>query len=99
MLGTAAVETLRCDLLSLNQPCAFFDILVPPLDKITHDHTYLLPSQDEEREMTSELEEPCELVEDVLHCTMFDNFTAVCTAIKSSLNVSSFERKRIKRAT
>lgn len=28
---TPAVETLRCDLLSLNQPCAFLDILVPPL--------------------------------------------------------------------
>ena len=86
MLGTAAVETLCCDLLSLNhgQPCAFLDILVPPLDKIIHDHTYSLPSEDEEREMTSEFAEPCELEEDVLHCTMIDNFTAVCTAIKSN---------------
>ena len=33
------------------------------------------------------------------YCTMTDTFTAVCTAIKSSLNVSSAEQKRIERAT
>ena len=53
MLGTAAVETLQCDLLSLNQPCAFLDILVAPLDKITHGHSYSLPSEDKERKMMS----------------------------------------------
>ena len=38
-----AVEKLRCDLLSLNQPCAFLDILVPSVDKIQHNHCYALP--------------------------------------------------------
>ena len=51
-LDTTAVETLRCDLLSLNPPCAFLDILVPSLDKITHNHTYSLLSGAEEVEMT-----------------------------------------------
>ena len=96
---TAAVETLRCDLLSLNQPCAFLDILVPPLDKITHDHTYSLPSGEEEMEMTSELAEPSELETDVLHCTTSDNLKAVCAEIKSTLNVSLVERERIERDT
>ena len=38
-----AVEKLHCDLLSLNQPCAFLDILVPSVDKVMHDHSYSLP--------------------------------------------------------
>ena len=96
-LDTTAVETLCCDLLSLNQPCAFLDILVPSLDKITHDHTYSLLSGDKEVEMTSELAEPSE--SDVLHCTTSDKLKAVCAKIKSTLNVSSVERERIERDT
>ena len=34
------IEQLRCDLSSLNLPCAFLDILVPPTSKIQHDHIY-----------------------------------------------------------
>ena len=98
-LDTTAVETLRCDLLSLNQPCAFLGILVPSLDKITHDHTYSLLSGNEDVEITSELAEPSE--SDVLHCacTTSDNLKAVCAEIKSTLNVSSAERERIERDT
>ena len=96
-LDTTVVETLRCDLLLLNQPCAFLDILVPSLDKITHNHTYSLLSGDKEVEMTSELAEPSE--SDVLLCTTSDNLKAFCAEIKSTLNLSSMERERIERDT
>ena len=92
-LDTTAVETLRCNLLSLNQPCAFLNILVPSLDKITHNHTYSA-ARDEEVEMTSELAEPSE--SDVLHCTTSDNLKAACTEIKSTLNVSLAEREGLR---
>ena len=39
-LGCEAMGKLCCDLLSLNQPCAFLDILVPSVDEIRHDHTF-----------------------------------------------------------
>ena len=84
------METLRCDLLSLNQPCAFLDILVPSLDKITHDHTYSLLSGYDKREPSES---------DVLHCTTSDNLKAICAEIKSTLNLSSVERERIERDT
>ncbi len=45
-LGSETMERLCCDLLSLNQPCAFLDILVPSPDKfnmITHIHYHQLP--------------------------------------------------------
>ena len=35
-----AVETLRCDLLAINKPCGFTNIIVPSVEKIRHDHTY-----------------------------------------------------------
>ena len=69
------------------------------IDKITHDHTYSLPSGEEEMEMTSELAEPSELETDVLHCTTSDNLKAVCAEIKSTLHVSLVERERIERDT
>ena len=50
--STGAIENLRCDLLSLEQHCSFLDILVPSVDKISHDHTYALPPMDEVKNMT-----------------------------------------------
>ena len=35
-----ALETLRCDLLSLGQPCGLLSVIVPSLQKILHDHCY-----------------------------------------------------------
>lgn len=37
---TEAIEKLRCDLLSINKPCAFSHILIPSVGKIKHDHMY-----------------------------------------------------------
>lgn len=34
-----AIEALRCDLLVVNKPCGFSNILVPSVEKILHDHT------------------------------------------------------------
>jgi hypothetical protein len=36
-------ESLRCQLLQLNTPCAFTHLLIPQVDKIFHDHTYCSP--------------------------------------------------------
>ena len=41
-LGNKVIEELHCNLLSLNQPSALLDILVPLKEKVKHDHTYSL---------------------------------------------------------
>ena len=46
---------IKESLLSLEQHCAFLDILVPSVDKISHDHTYALPPMDEVTNMTVEV--------------------------------------------
>ena len=38
----AALENLRCDLVSVNKPCALLNVLVPQLDKIHLDDTYCM---------------------------------------------------------
>ena len=35
-----AMENLRCDLLAINKPCGFLNLLVPSVEKISHDHSY-----------------------------------------------------------
>ena len=40
-LTSEANEKFCCDLLSLNQPSAFLEYLVPSVEKIKHDHCYL----------------------------------------------------------
>ena len=44
--STQACKQLRCTLLALNAPCAFLHILVPSVDKITHDHNYAQRQRD-----------------------------------------------------
>ena len=34
------IESFRCDLLSLHEPPAFLDILIPSTKKVENDHTY-----------------------------------------------------------
>ena len=43
--GNNVIEELCYNLLSLNQPSAFLDILVPSKEKVKHDHTYSLPPE------------------------------------------------------
>ena len=40
-----ALEKLRCDLLSLNQPCGLLDIIIPSVTKKDHDHCYYRPTE------------------------------------------------------
>ena len=40
-----ALEKLRCDLLSLNQPCGLLNIIIPSVTKINHDHSYYRPTE------------------------------------------------------
>ena len=35
-----AIEKLRCDLLLINKPCSFSNILIPSVEKNKHDHIY-----------------------------------------------------------
>ena len=35
-----ALERFRCDLLTLQQPCAFLSVIIPSVKKIEHDHCY-----------------------------------------------------------
>ena len=35
-----AMESLRCDLLAISKPCGFLSLLIPSVEKISHDHTY-----------------------------------------------------------
>ena len=48
-----ACEQLRCRLVGLNTPCAFLHILVPCMDKITHDHNYAQTLHDPEPQVAS----------------------------------------------
>ena len=34
------LEDMRCDLINLRQPCGFLSLLVSPISKIQHDHSY-----------------------------------------------------------
>lgn len=88
-LGSEALEKLRCDLLSLNQPCAFLNILVPSVEKIRHDHTY---SKSPDEEVANVYAEPDEI-------PSLSHSQGQYTDLKSSLNVSLEERIRIERET
>ena len=46
-VSNEAVEKLQCDLLKLNQLCAFLNVLVPSVEKIRHDHMYAKPPKNE----------------------------------------------------
>ena len=82
------MENLRYDLLSLSEPCAILDILVPSAKKIKHDHSYTLPPGGEEREATC-ANVDSDLVEadlDVPHSSMHtDELKAACATVKSAL--------------
>ena len=89
-LGSGALEKLRCDLLSLNQPCAFLHILVPSVEKVRHDHTY---SKSPAKEVGSVCARPDELVSLPRSQDLSDS------DLKSSRNVSLEERIRVEGET
>ena len=78
---------MRCDLLSLNQPCAFLNILVPSVEKIRHDH-----SKSPDEEVANVYAEAHEMAS-------ISHSQGRYTDLKSSLNVSLEERVRIKKET
>ena len=97
-LGNNVIEELRCNLVSLNQPSAFLDILVPSKEKVKHDQTYSLhPEMSVDIEATKESEE----VVSCLPSYPLDNhdFKESCFRMKKSLNVPDQERKRIEMKT
>ena len=99
------------NVLALERPCAFLDVWVPSVGKITHDHTYVKLSSNEMPDMTTELAdvrvEPAEVMNvtgepdaivdamDSCHCTGQQQEADM----KSSLVVSLEERARIERKT
>ena len=45
-----AFENLRCDLLSLNQPCSLLNIIIPSVTKVDHDHCYYRTTENADKE-------------------------------------------------
>ena len=92
----SAVEQLRCDLLSLSQPCAFLHILVPSLSHIHHDHTYSqLPTED----LQSIRPLADRIPSGLPSFPMNEELKAACNAKKASLTVSREERESIEKET
>ena len=94
-----AVEKLRCDLLSLNQPCAFLDILFPSVDKVMHDHSYSLPPAAEDS--INRVDNIPSIVSgsDLPDFSMDEEFSTLCSDVKAALNVTLCERARIEVST
>ena len=45
-----AFQKLRCDLLSLNQPCSLLNIIIPSVTKTDHDHCYYRTTENADRQ-------------------------------------------------
>lgn len=94
-----AVEKLRCDLLSLNQLCAFLDILVPSVDKIQHDHCYALPPAANDsttnNSITADDTRCTDSGSDLPSYSLDEEFSILCADVKAELNVSLSEREKI----
>ena len=97
--GSTTNQTLpfRCDLLVLNQPCAFLDILVPSVDKIQHDHCYSRPPTTEDSTCTNMVDDTQSTVSgsDLAFYSLDEEFSQLCANRKAELNVSFAERVRI----
>ena len=88
-LSSEAMEKLRCDVLSLNQPCAFLDILVPLVHKIRHDHTHSMPSRNEVENVNAEADDEPEQIVPHYPWGQYE------LDVKLALNVSLEEWERI----
>ena len=96
-----AVEKLRCDFLSLSQPCAFLDILVTSVDKVMHDHSYSLPpaAEDSINRVDNNIIPSIVSGSDLPDFPMDEEFSTLCSDVGGALNISLCERARIEVST
>ena len=96
-LTSEAIEKFCCDLLSVNQPSAFLECLVPSVEKIKHDHCYLqlLVPAVEARQVS---DEPQQLEREPESSTPeydLDSEAIIkCAIVKTSLILSHVEREK-----
>ena len=100
------LEEFRCNLLSINQPCAFLDMLIPPIKIIDHDQTYAASQHTENvhANNSSIITTPTIIhnIREDDECSHVpkDEWTALeCLIAKLSLNVTSEERLKLERDT
>ena len=87
-----ALETLRCDLINLDQPCAFTKILIPSVDKVLHDHSYSNQRTAEKHpQRDTFMKEPCPLSP--------ENLSVQCEETIRQLQVTPEERTKIELLT
>lgn len=108
------LEDLRCDLINLGQPCSFLSLLVSPIHKIQHDHSYC--SSDDQASTPSSLTVPpdCDFYmdeyleptkpiseEDILDhlCLTIEQRTALESKTTEQANVSEWHKARRCRIT
>ena len=95
---TKALDILRADLLSINQPCAFNCILVPSVERALHDHTYSRKVGVDT--MTSLVSETRQQPTITIACPWdAEEMREGCRIVKEELQVSSEVRQKIEQAT
>ena len=98
-----AIESFRCDLLSLHEPPAFLDILIPSTKKVENDHTYACSDGSSFENNTITATEFSTLDVETTNVPVFSQLKGeellMCAVIKASLNVSCETREKIELET
>ena len=87
-----ALETLRCDLISLGQPSGFLSVIVSTLEKIRHDNHYC--GDDQQTKQYDEL--PSDLPP---FTNTFQNVLTTEADVLTSLNISADQRIELEKKT
>ena len=98
-LCEGVIEKMRCNLLQLNQHCAF---LIPSVNKIAHDHTYaLLPADDthSDNRATPEAKNSTEEQDNISILNDDNDGVADDNLVILGLQVTDIERLDIERKT
>ena len=99
------LEEFRCNLLTINQPCAFLDILIPPIKIIDHDHTYAASQHTENVHVNNSSITTTPTIihnsedDECPHVPKDERMALECLIAKHILNVTSEERLKLERDT
>ena len=99
------LEEFQCNLLSINPPCAFLDILIPPIKIIDHDKTYAASQHTENvHAYNSSITTPTIIHniredDECSHAFKDERMALECLIAKLSLNVTSEERLKLERVS
>ena len=98
-LGAAdpvALERFRCDLLTLQQPCAFLSVIIPSVKKIEHDHCYFSHKDLEKLDIAAH---KLRVVHFLCPCHMSESNTVTKEDVLDSLFVNEEERTILEKKT